>query len=305
MTHAHQSLATPPLSPREVANALRASLAVRVECTGLSPAVLRWHPAPGEWCVLEVIGHLIEAEERGFAGRVRTLLAEADPLFRSWDQNAVARERRDCEKDPASLLAEWTRLRRQAPRSSRRCAPRTSRGRAAIPPWGGCRSRISWPSGSTTTAITSDRSWPTCKRTCGPTWATPSASRGPSRDRAVAPTPLKESDRAHRDPRGRRVRPEARAPRSAPPTRGARRLPGHPRDKADFIERVKDADVVVLDYTLMDEEVLSRCPRLRFVAFLGIGYASCIDIEAATRRGIVVSNTPTTARRRSPSTRSA
>ena len=68
--------------------------------------------------------------------------------------------------------------------------------------------------------------------------------------------------------------------------------PGHPRDKADFIERVKDADAVVLDYTLMDEEVLARCPRLKFVAFLGIGYASCIDIEAATRRGIVVSNTP-------------
>lgn len=68
--------------------------------------------------------------------------------------------------------------------------------------------------------------------------------------------------------------------------------PGHPRDKADFIERVKDADVVVLDYTLMDEEVLAKCPRLKFVAFLGIGYASCIDIEAANRRGIVVSNTP-------------
>ncbi len=103
---------TVPLGPREVANALRASLlAIRVECMGLSVAVLRWHPAPGEWCVLEVIGHLIEADERGFAGRVRTLLAEADPLFRTWDQNVVARERRDCEKDPAALLGEWTRLR--------------------------------------------------------------------------------------------------------------------------------------------------------------------------------------------------
>ena len=71
---------TTPLGPREVANALRAALlAVRVECTGLPATVLRWHPTPGEWCVLEVIGHLIEAEERGFAGRVRTLLAEADP----------------------------------------------------------------------------------------------------------------------------------------------------------------------------------------------------------------------------------
>ena len=101
-----------PLGPREVANALRAALlAVRVECTGLPAAVLRWHPAPGEWCVLEVLGHLIEAEERGFAGRVRTLLAEADPQFQTWDQDAVARERRDCERDLAGILAEWTRVR--------------------------------------------------------------------------------------------------------------------------------------------------------------------------------------------------
>ena len=103
---------TAPLSPREVANALRAALlAVRVECTGLPMTVLRWHPAPGEWCVLEVLGHLIEAEERGFAGRVRTLLAETDPQFRTWDQEAVARERGDCGRDLSGLLAEWTRLR--------------------------------------------------------------------------------------------------------------------------------------------------------------------------------------------------
>jgi hypothetical protein len=101
-----------PLGPREVANALRAShLGVRMEFIGLPTPVLRWHPAPGEWCVLEVVGHLIEAEERGFAGRVRTLLAEADPEFRTWDQDAVARERRDCARDPAAILAEWTRLR--------------------------------------------------------------------------------------------------------------------------------------------------------------------------------------------------
>ena len=69
-------------------------------------------------------------------------------------------------------------------------------------------------------------------------------------------------------------------------------VPGVPRDKADLIARVKDADVVILDYSMMDAEVLAECPRLRFVAFLGIGYASCIDIEAATHRGVVVSNTP-------------
>jgi hypothetical protein len=109
MTHSEP---TAPLAPREVGNALRAGLlAVRVECTGLPAVVLRWHPAPGEWCVLEVIGHLIEAEERGFAGRIRTLMAETDPLFRTWDQDAVARERKDCAKDLPGLLAEWTRLR--------------------------------------------------------------------------------------------------------------------------------------------------------------------------------------------------
>jgi len=109
MTHVEP---TPTLGPREVANALRTTLlAVRVECTGLPPALLRWHPAPGEWCVLEVIGHLIEAEERGFAGRVRTLLAEPDPEFRTWDQDAVSRNRRDCDRDSASLLGEWTRIR--------------------------------------------------------------------------------------------------------------------------------------------------------------------------------------------------
>ena len=103
---------TSPLAPREVAAALRAALAaVCAECAGLPASVLRWHPAPGEWCVLEVLGHLIEAEERGFAGRVRTLLAETDPLFRSWDQGAVARARRDCERDPAGVLTEWVRLR--------------------------------------------------------------------------------------------------------------------------------------------------------------------------------------------------
>lgn len=68
--------------------------------------------------------------------------------------------------------------------------------------------------------------------------------------------------------------------------------PGAPRDAEDFVDRVRDADVVVLDYWLMDREVLARCPRLRLIAFLGTGYASCVDVEEATRRGVVVTYTP-------------
>jgi hypothetical protein len=101
-----------PLRPAEVAGALAATLAmVRAEVEGLPEAALRWRPAPDEWCVLEALGHLIEAEERGFAGRVRTILATDDPIFAAWDPPAVARARGDCERDPAALLAEFAALR--------------------------------------------------------------------------------------------------------------------------------------------------------------------------------------------------
>jgi D-3-phosphoglycerate dehydrogenase len=67
---------------------------------------------------------------------------------------------------------------------------------------------------------------------------------------------------------------------------------GPPRDRVELIARLRDADAVILDYSEMDAEVLRACPRLRFISFLGIGYASYIDVEAATRQGITVANTP-------------
>jgi phosphoglycerate dehydrogenase-like enzyme len=65
-----------------------------------------------------------------------------------------------------------------------------------------------------------------------------------------------------------------------------------PPDKATLIERLRPAEAVVLDYSLMDAAVLRECERLRFVSFLGIGYASCIDVEEATRRGVAIAYTP-------------
>lgn len=67
---------------------------------------------------------------------------------------------------------------------------------------------------------------------------------------------------------------------------------GPPPDKATLIERLRPAEAVVLDYSEMDAEVLRACEKLRFVSFLGIGYASCIDADEATRRGVVIANTP-------------
>jgi phosphoglycerate dehydrogenase-like enzyme len=67
---------------------------------------------------------------------------------------------------------------------------------------------------------------------------------------------------------------------------------GPPPDRATLLERLKPAEAVVLDYSEMDAEVLRACERLRFISFLGIGYASCIDVAEATRRRVAVAYTP-------------
>jgi len=67
---------------------------------------------------------------------------------------------------------------------------------------------------------------------------------------------------------------------------------GPPRDRAELIERVRQADVVVLDYSVLDAEVLRACERLRLISFLGIGYRSYVDVEEATRLGIAIAYTP-------------
>ncbi len=67
---------------------------------------------------------------------------------------------------------------------------------------------------------------------------------------------------------------------------------GPPPDRATLLERLRPAEAVVLDYSEMDAEVLRACERLRFISFLGIGYASCIDVAEATRRGIAIAYTP-------------
>jgi hypothetical protein len=95
--------------PAEAARLLGAGrMMIESEVTALPPAVLTWRPGPDEWCVLEVIGHLVETEERGFAGRIRAILAEERPQFHAWDPDAVARARRDAERDPAGVLREFS-----------------------------------------------------------------------------------------------------------------------------------------------------------------------------------------------------
>jgi hypothetical protein len=81
------------------------------ELQQLPDGILAWHPAPGEWCVKECVGHIVEADRRGFYHRIRDILGRPDLTFAEWDQAAVARERNDCQRPAAELLAEFTTLR--------------------------------------------------------------------------------------------------------------------------------------------------------------------------------------------------
>ena len=106
---------TAPLTPREVAALLRSAGAmIRAEVGAAPRAVVTHHPRPGEWCALEVLGHLIEADRRGFDGRIRILLREDAPALAAWDQDAVARARGDCARPARELIDEFLALRRES-----------------------------------------------------------------------------------------------------------------------------------------------------------------------------------------------
>ena len=103
------------VDPHVVGRLLGAATAMlRAELTALPASVLSWHPAPGEWCVKEVLGHLIEVERRGFAGRIRLILEQTEPALERWDPDAVARARRDCDRDVAGLLDELEAMRKDS-----------------------------------------------------------------------------------------------------------------------------------------------------------------------------------------------
>ena len=97
------------LSVTEIASLLAAGeTEINAEVMALPPRVATWHPAEGGWCVNECLGHLIEAERRGFAGRIRTMRAHGDGLaLTSWDQVEVARTRSDCAANTRALLDEF------------------------------------------------------------------------------------------------------------------------------------------------------------------------------------------------------
>lgn len=56
----------------------------------------------GDWTAVEVIGHVADSAEI-FAERVRRCIEEDRPALPSFDQDALAAERRNAERDPMEL----------------------------------------------------------------------------------------------------------------------------------------------------------------------------------------------------------
>jgi hypothetical protein len=86
---------------------------LRNELSGLDRAALRWRPAPVEWCINECIGHLIECDHNGFAGRIQTILSQDRPQLVAWDIAGAVTRRRDCERDGVELIAEFEAMRQE------------------------------------------------------------------------------------------------------------------------------------------------------------------------------------------------
>ena len=73
-------------------------------------AALRTRPAPGEWSVLELIGHVLDAEIV-CSTRYRFILAHDRPDLPGYDQDAFAAVLRHNDADPDELLAPFEALR--------------------------------------------------------------------------------------------------------------------------------------------------------------------------------------------------
>ena len=81
-------------SPKEIAAAV----------SGLSGKVLRYKPSPEQWCVLEILGHLADAEII-YGYRLRQMLADAKPVIAPLDQNAWTRNLNYLDSPPSELVA--------------------------------------------------------------------------------------------------------------------------------------------------------------------------------------------------------
>ena len=59
----------------------------------------------------------------------------------------------------------------------------------------------------------------------------------------------------------------------------------------EIYDRIKDAECIIINKSIITNEMLAKLPKLKYVGLQSTGY-NIIDIHEAKRRGIVVSNIP-------------
>jgi uncharacterized damage-inducible protein DinB len=77
---------------------------------GLDDASAQAQIGDDDWAVVEVIGHLIDAERRAI-DRIATVLAEEDPVLEGYDQMALVERQAYQTQSLAGVLAEFEAVR--------------------------------------------------------------------------------------------------------------------------------------------------------------------------------------------------
>ena len=67
--------------------------------------------------------------------------------------------------------------------------------------------------------------------------------------------------------------------------------PFAPKTEAELIQRIQDADIIILNKVNITAAVLDQCPKLKLICVSATGY-NVVDIQAARERGVTVCNVP-------------
>jgi uncharacterized damage-inducible protein DinB len=78
--------------------------------TGLTEEEKLAKPAPGKWCIREILHHLMDSEIMA-VGRIKRIIAEENPFLPSYDQEKFAEHLHYTALDPEGALVTFGMLR--------------------------------------------------------------------------------------------------------------------------------------------------------------------------------------------------
>jgi hypothetical protein len=86
---------------------------IRQLAAGLAERDLKWKPMSDEFSVLEQVCHLRDLEREGYSVRIRTMLAENQPILPDFEGSRLARERDYNHQNFESAIEEFARAREE------------------------------------------------------------------------------------------------------------------------------------------------------------------------------------------------